>query len=126
MKSTKLFANAEILHNLPYEAISATLDKGTTGTVTENGRKILKAGALLAGDAKSIFEDRSKKVKKLTNDASAAYVDGVLLYDADVTDGDAHVSLVYRGTLGEDKVNGGTVDANVKAKLPHIHFVNGV
>ena len=34
MKSTKLFANAEILHNLPYEAISATLDKGTTGTVT--------------------------------------------------------------------------------------------
>ena len=36
MPTKKLFGNAEILHNLPYEAISVTVDKSTTGTVTEN------------------------------------------------------------------------------------------
>lgn len=126
MKTTKPGTSAEILHNLPYEAISVTVDKTTTGTVSENGRKILKAGTLLAGDGASIFADRTKKVKKLTNDAAAEYVDGILLTDVDVTDGDASAALVYRGTIREDRCNGGTVDANVKAKLPHVQFVKGV
>lgn len=126
MKSKTLMPQAEILHNLPYEAISVTVDKTTTGTVSENGRKILKAGTLLAGDGASIFEDRTNKVKKLLNESSAAYVDGVLLTDVDVTDGDAAASCVFRGTIREDKTNGGAVDANVKAKLPHIQFVKGV
>jgi len=113
------------LHNTPYEAISVLVDKTTTGTVVENGRKVLKAGAILSGDGASIFEDRTKKVKVEANTTEAAYVDGILLYDVDVTDKDAVAALVYRGTLREDKVNGGTVDANVKAKLPHIQFVKG-
>lgn len=121
MKTKKLFGQAEILHNLPYEAISATLDKATAGVVVENGRKILKAGAILAGDEASIFADRTKKVKQSTTAA-----DGILLYDADVTDGDASVAVVYRGTLREDKVNGGTVPEAIKGKLPHVQFVKGV
>ena len=123
MSKKTLNTTAEILHNLPYEAISATLDKTTTGTVVENGRKVLKAGAILAGDGASIFADRTKKVKKTDG---ANHVDGVLLYDADVTDGDAAVAVVYRGTLREDKVNGGTVADAVKAKMAHIQFVKGV
>lgn len=123
--SKTFFGNAEILHNTPYEAISVLVDKTTTGTVVENGRKVLKAGAILSGDGASIFEDRTKKVKVEANTTEAAYVDGILLYDVDVTDKDAVAALVYRGTLREDKVNGGTVDANVKAKLPHIQFVKG-
>lgn len=126
METSKLFGTAEILHNQPYEAISVTVDKSTTGTTTENGRTILKAGTFLAGDGASVFADRSKKVKKLTNDSAAEYVDGVLLYDVDVTTSDAVAACVYRGTLREDKCNGGTVDANVKAKLPHVQFVKGV
>jgi len=63
MPTKKLFGNAEILHNLPYEAISVTVDKTTTGTVTENARTILKAGTLIAGDGTSIFDDRTKKCK---------------------------------------------------------------
>lgn len=121
MSTKKLFGNAEILHNLPYEAISVTVDKSTTGTVDENARKILKAGALLAGDGASIFADRSKKVK-----ANTEGPDGVLLYDVDVTEGDATASLVYRGTLREDKVNGGTVPEGAKTALKHIQFVKGV
>ena len=50
--------NAEILHNTPYEAISVLVDKTTTGTVVENGRTVLKAGAILSGVGGSIFEDR--------------------------------------------------------------------
>lgn len=65
MSTKKLFGNAEILHNLPYEAISVTVDKSTTGTVDENARKILKAGTLLAGDGASIFADRSKRLKQI-------------------------------------------------------------
>lgn len=123
--SKTFFGNAEILHNTPYEAISVLVDKTTTGTVVENGRKVLKAGAILSGDGASIFEDRTKKVKVEANTTEATYVDGILLYDVDVTDKDAVAALVYRGTLREDKVNGGTVHANVKAKLPHIQFVKG-
>ena len=119
------FGNTEILHNTPYEAISVLVDKTTTGTVTENGRTVLKAGAILSGDGASIFADRTKKVKVETNPSEATYVDGILLYDVDVTEKDAVASLVYRGTLREDKIGSGTVDANVKAKLPHIQFVKG-
>ena len=121
MSTKKLFGNAEILHNSPYEAISVTVDKSTTGTVDENARKILKAGTLLAGDGASIFADRSKKVK-----ANTEAPDGVLLYDVDITEGDATASLVYRGTLREDKVNGGTVPEGAKTALKHIQFVKGV
>lgn len=119
------FGDTEILHNTPYEAISVLVDKTTTGTVIENGRVILKAGAILSGVGGSIFEDRTKKVKVETNPSEAAYVDGVLLYDVDVTEKDAVASLVYRGTLREDKIGTGTVDANVKSKLSHIQFVKG-
>lgn len=119
------FGNTEILHNTPYEAISVLVDKTTTGTVIENGRTILKAGAILSGDGASIFADRTKKVKVETNPSEATYVDGILLYDVDVTEKDAVASLVYRGTLREDKIGSGTVDANVKSKLSHIQFVKG-
>jgi len=120
-----LFNNAEILHNTPYEAISVLVDKTTTGTVVESGQTILKAGAILSGVGGSIFEDRTKKVKVETNPSEATYVDGILLYDVDVTEKDAVASLVYRGTLREDKIGSGTVDANVKSKLSHIQFVKG-
>lgn len=126
MAVKKLFGVSEILHNSSYEAISVTVDKETTGTVSENGRKILKAGTILAGDGVSIFEDRSKKVKKVADEASATFVDGVLLYDVDLTESNAAASLVYRGTIREDKCGNGTVHAKVKELLRHIQFVKGV
>ena len=50
----------------------------------------------------------------------------VALHDVDLTDGDSVVACVFKGTLREDKCNGGTVDANVKSKLNLIKFVKGV
>lgn len=122
MKQTKLTHPAEILHNLPFEAISVTVDKTTTGTTSERGRTILKAGTLLAGDGASIFADRSKKVKLVA--PTEATIDGILLYDVDLTDGDADAALVYRGTIREDKLP--VAIGENKSKLPHIVFVKGV
>lgn len=121
MSTKKVFNTSEILHNLPFEAFSVTVDKKTTGTVTENARKILKAGALIAGDGGSVFDDRNKKAK-----VNATAPDGILLYDVDLTEGDAAAALVYRGTVQENKVNGGTVSTEAKTALKHIQFVKGV
>ena len=59
MNKRKVTTSKEILHNLPYEAISVTLDS------SELDEKIIKAGAVLAGKEKSVFEDRTQKVKEV-------------------------------------------------------------
>lgn len=125
MATRKLGTQKEILHNLPYESISVTVDATTKGAKTVNGRKILHAGTILAGADASIFGDRTQKVKQVETPASAEIVDGILLHDVDITDGDATAALVFRGTIREDKIGNGTVDANIKTKLPHIVFVKG-
>lgn len=117
----KVQTSQEILHNLPYEAISVTVDATTEGTEIVNGRKLLKAGTVLYGDGGSIFEDRTRKVKKAAANTAA---DGILLYDVDLTDGDAAVALVYRGTVRSDRVVGYT--SELDSALPQIKFVAGV
>ncbi|CRH93182.1 Uncharacterised protein [Chlamydia trachomatis] len=118
----KIGGEKEILHNLPYEAISVTVDKTTEGTILEDGKKILKAGTIVAGDGASIFDDRTKKVKKVTSGASKA--DGITLHDVDLTKGNAVVALVYAGTVRSDRV--AEFAEETKAALPRIQFVKGV
>lgn len=112
----------QILHNLDYHAISVTVDKSTSGTVVENGRKILKAGAILGGVSASVFTDRKQKVAQTT--PAGETVDGILQHDVDVTDQDAVVSMIYQGTVRSDRVAG--YEATLDAKLPQIKFVNGI
>ncbi|MDO4671232.1 MAG: hypothetical protein Q4A67_07160 [Aerococcus sp.] len=116
-----------ILHNAPYEAISVTVDKDTPGVIEDAGRKMLPAGTILGGADGTIFDKRDQKVKKAMQATDT--MDGVLLSNTDVTDGDQVVSLVYRGTVRLDLLG----DANEKAvldeakkKLPHLVFVKGV
>lgn len=118
----EIFTKKEILHNFPYEGISVTVDKATEGTELVDGRKILRAGAILGGSSASIFKDRKQKVVKTT--AAGEIVDGILLHDVDVTDEDAVVSMVIKGTVRADRVL--EYDAALDAKLPNIHFVTGV
>lgn len=112
-----------ILHNLPYEGISVTVSKDTSGTVEENGRKILPAGTLLAGIGGSFFEDKSRLVEKVDG---SGVVDGISLNDVDVTERDAEVSLVFRGTVRTERVNGGEVSDAVKEQLHLVKFVKGL
>lgn len=113
-------AQEEILHNLDYEAISATVAQTATGTVVQAGRTILPAGTLLFGVESSLFEDR-RQLATTTDGLLGA--DGVTLYDIDLTHGDATVALVYVGTVRSDKMKF-TVTAEIKAALPRIQFVN--
>ena len=116
----KLGTDKTILHNMPYEAISVTVDKTTAATVEENGRKVLKAGTIVYGDGGSIFKDRSRKVKQATGND----VDGITLNDIDVTEKDAEVAMVYRGTVRSDRVK--DLSEEQKEKFSHIQFVEGV
>lgn len=115
-------SSKEILNSAKYEAVPVTLLSSTGGTESKNGRTIVPAGTLLLGETESIFSDRNQKVVAVT-DVAESELDGVLLNDVDITDGNATGSLVYRGTVRSDKTIGYT-DA-VDAKLPRIQFVAG-
>ncbi|EOZ4442357.1 TPA: head decoration protein [Streptococcus pyogenes] len=124
MNKRKVTTSKEILHNLPYEAISVTLDS------SELDEKIIKAGAVLAGKEKSVFEDRTQKVKEVKNGeiSSENNICGILLTDVDLTNGDAVGSCVYRGTINADKLADPSIAENykdLKEKLPHIQFIEG-
>lgn len=66
----------------PLVTISTTIKKGTGEDV--NGRKIVKAGTVLP-----------------SNDAKAV---GVLLSDADTTNGDVEVTVIIEGYVYKDKL----------------------
>ncbi|HEQ9041520.1 TPA: head decoration protein [Streptococcus pyogenes] len=124
MKKRKVTTSKEILHNLDYDAISVTLDS------KKFGEGIASAGTVLAGDSASVFKDRSQKVKAVQNGeiAGATHIDGILLTDVDLTNGDAVGSCVYRGTINADKLADTSIAENYEElakKLPHVVFVKG-
>lgn len=123
METKTLGTGKNILHNLPYESISVTVDKASTGTELVNGRKILPAGTLLGGVGGSIFDDRSRKATATTG--ASGNVDGITLNAIDLTVDDQAVAMVYRGTVRADRVLPAVV-ANVKTELSHIIFVEKV
>ena len=78
--------------------------KNFAGAVTENGRKIVKAGTPLTGD----LTDRSTPFTAATDSAAV----GVLLHDVDVTDAAANCTLLIWGFVNLDRI-----DDTTKAKL---------
>lgn len=86
-----------------YVAIARKLEKDSALAVTEEGRKIVKAGTIFPA-----------------NDATAI---GVILNDYDVTDGDQQAAVVIHGFVLEAKLPAapaGTVN------LPQITFVKAL
>ena len=110
----------EILHNLDYEAISGTVSKDSLGTITDNGRKVLPAGTLVTGVTESIFDNRRQLVTQ--TDGVEGAVDGVTLYDVDITNDDAEVAIVYVGTVWANEVQVEVTEA-IRSALPRITFV---
>ncbi|MFG6267043.1 head decoration protein [Streptococcus pyogenes] len=124
MKKRKVTTSKEILHNLDYEAMSVTLDSSTIG------KKVVPAGTVLAGVSESVFKDRKQKVKAVDVSAvgSEDHIDGILLTDVDLTNGDAVGSCVYRGTINADKLADPSIVENyedLEEVLPHIVFIKG-
>lgn len=104
---TKVSAAApvQILFNVQNQmSVGVKIAQNFAGAVTENGRKIVKAGTPLTGD----LTDRSVAFTAATDSAAV----GVLLHDVDVTEADANCTLLIWGFVNLDRI-----DDTTKAKL---------
>lgn len=95
-------APTQILFNVDNQmSVSIKVSKNVTGTVTENGRKILKAGTPLNGDLTA----RGTAFVNAADNSNPAV--GVLLHDVDVTDADANGSLLIWGFVNMSRLSTG-------------------
>ena len=103
MKKTTVTVPSEILKYNDYLAVPV-LVSATGVNPNSEGKKIVKAGTPLPA-----------------NDGTAK---GILLYDVDVTDGDAAGALCYEGSFDNAKIvaNGITLAAAAKSALPRCTF----
>lgn len=96
-------APTQILFNVDNQmSVSIKVSKNVTGTVTENGRKILKAGTPLNGDLTA----RGTAFVAAKDTSNPAV--GILLHDVDVTDADANATLLIWGFVNLSRVDSTT------------------
>ena len=102
--------NIEILKYGVQDYISRPIMVSATGIVAnEDGKKIVKAGSIL------------NNAGVIVNDGSA---EGVLLWDVDVTYGDAPGSLVMFGFIDGTKLPNKEISSNAMAAMKLIKFVD--
>ena len=108
-------APVQILFNVQNQmSVGIKLAKNFSGAVTENGRKIVKAGTPLSGD---LTARGTAFVAAADNTAPAV---GILLHDVDVTDNDANATLLIWGFVNLSRVDSTTaskITANRKTEL---------
>ena len=105
-------APVQILFNVQNQvAVGIKVSKSVTGTVTENGRKILKAGTPLNGDLTArgtAFVAAADNTAQSNEASNAKPAVGILLHDVDVTDADANASLLIWGFVNLSRVDSTT------------------
>lgn len=105
-------APVQILFNVQNQvAVSIKVSKSVAGTVTENGRKILKAGTPLNGDLTkrgTAFVAAADNTADTGQASNAKPAVGILLHDVDVTDADANASLLIWGFVNLSRVDSTT------------------
>lgn len=117
---TSLSSPRQILFNVQNQvSVGIKLAKDFAGAVTENGRKIVKAGTPLNGD----LANRSEVFT-----AAADSAVGVLLHDVDVTTSEANATLLIWGFVNLDRVDEATkakLTAEVQASLAgRVYFLS--
>lgn len=114
---TSYAAPTQILFNVANQmSVGITLAKNFSGAVTENGRKIVKAGTPLAGDLTA----RGTAFTAPTGTGAANTSVGVLLHDVDVTDAAANATLLIWGFVDLNKIDTTTaalITTDVKTAL---------
>lgn len=111
VKKATYGAPSQILFNVQNQ-MSVGVVVSNAAYVTEDGRKIVKAGTPLAGDLKA----RNTPFTKATDDS----VVGVLLHDVDVTDGNGNGSLLIWGFVNLDRLDdttAGYIDSTIEDAL---------
>lgn len=96
-------APVQILFNVQNQmSVGIKLAKNFTGAVTENGRKIVKAGTPLSGDLTA----RGTAFVAAKDTSNPAV--GILLHDVDVTDDAANATLLIWGFVNLSRVDSTT------------------
>lgn len=103
IKKTTGAAPVQILFNVQNQmSVGIKLAKNFAGAVTENGRKIVKAGTPLNGDLTA----RGTAFVAAADTTAPAV--GILLHDVDVTDADANATLLIWGFVNLSRVDSTT------------------
>lgn len=114
IKRVKANAPTQILFDAENKmAVSIKVDKTTAG-VTEDGKKLVKAGTPLYGD----LLNRSVAFK--APDGSTTHAVGLLLYDVDITNDHANGTLLIWGFVNMDRIDTATqalITADAKTHL---------
>ena len=115
IKKTTGAAPVQILFNVQNQmSVGIKLAKNFAGAVTENGRKIVKAGTPLSGDLTA----RGTAFVAAADTTAPAV--GILLHDVDVTDDAANATLLIWGFVNLSRVDSTTaakITANRKTEL---------
>ncbi|MFS7206712.1 hypothetical protein AB6831_04300 [Carnobacterium divergens] len=112
IKRTKTVNVKQILANTDHFFSVGTM-VNDAGVVAENGRKIIKAGTPLGGATKTIAD--STAILSVVDDGT---VQGVALFDVDVTEGKGNASLLIWGFVNEFRLDSSvTINDAVKKAL---------
>lgn len=111
-------APKQILFNVQNQmSVGIKLAQDFAGAVTENGRKIVKAGTPLTGD---LTARDTAFTAEVTSEAGVSNAVGVLLHDVDVTDAIGNGSLLIWGFVNLNRIDSTTaakITAGVKTAL---------
>lgn len=106
IKKVSAVAPTQILFNVQNQmSVGIKLAKNFSGAVTEDNRKIVKAGTPLGGDLTA--RDTAFTAASGTGASNTAV--GILLHDVDVTDYDANATLLIWGFVDLNKIDSTTV-----------------
>lgn len=122
-KTTYNAPSKDILLN-PDNAFRLGAIVSNTGVATNSdGRKVIPAGTPIGDATHKILMDRQAVYSVQNTAANGANAQGILFEDADVTDGNANVSIIIRGEVDLTKCP--TIVNEAQAALTHIIFVKG-
>lgn len=119
---TKEFGNDKQILIAPELAFTVSVLVGNTGvTADSEGRKIIKAGTPVGSSADVLINRQTVLSVGVEN------LQGVLLHDVDVTDGDTNTALVVEGIIDLLKLDDTTRETltNAASSLRKITLMNG-
>lgn len=121
IKKQVLGAPQQILLN-PDMQFSVGVVVSNAEFVTEGGKKLVKAGTPLVGD----LDARNTAFTVVNGNDSS--VQGVLLHDVDVTEGNANGTLLIMGFVNTNRIDSTTkskISSGVKSAIPMVKFIAG-
>lgn len=108
-------APVQILFNVQNQmSVGIKLAKNFAGAVTENGRKIVKAGTPLNGDLTA----RGTAFVAAKDTSNPAV--GILLHDVDVTDANANATLLIWGFVNLSRVDSTTAALITETRITEL------